>query len=97
MTPRRATSIRAVTAVFSLLLLASLGACGNDEIRVTCDEPQPYQSIVASKHLEVPEDLSPLDKYKEMPIPAADSPPRPEGSPCIENAPPILTGGTNNE
>jgi len=97
MTPGRATSIRAVTAVFSLLLLASLGACGNDEIRMTCDEPQPYQSVVAGEHLKVPEDLSPLDEHKEMPVPAADSPPRPEGAPCIENAPSILTGGSNNE
>ena len=97
MTPGRATSIRAVTAVFSLLLLASLGACGSDEVRVTCDEPQPYQSVVAGKRLEVPEDLSPLDEHKEMPVPPADSPPRPDGSPCIENAPSILTGGSNNE
>jgi hypothetical protein len=78
-------------------LLASLGACGKDEIRVTCDEPQPYQSVVEGKPIEVPEDLSPLDKFKEMPVPAADSPPRPEGSTCIENAPSILTGGTKNE
>jgi hypothetical protein len=97
MTPGRATSTRAATTVFSLLLLASLGACGKDEIRVTCDEPQPYQSVVASKHIEVPEDLAPLDKYKEMPVPEAESPPRPEGAPCIENAPSVLSGGAKNK
>ena len=97
MTLIRATSIRVVTTVLSLLSLASLGACGKDEIRVTCDEPQPYQSVVAGKKVEVPEDLSPLDTYKEMPVPTADSPPRPEGATCIENAPPVLSGGANNE
>lgn len=97
MTPIRATSFRAVITVFSLFLLASLVACGKDEIRVTCDEPQPYQSIVAGKHIEIPEDLAPLDKYKEMPVPTAETPPRPEGAPCIENAPSILSGGANNE
>lgn len=97
MTPIRAISVRTVTTVFSLFLLAGLGACGNDEIRVTCDEPQPYQSVVAGKRIEVPEDLTALDEYKEMPVPKADSPPRPAGSVCIENPPSILTGGTNNE
>ena len=37
------------------------------------------------------------DEFKEMPVPNAETPPRPEGSVCIENAPAILTGGTNNE
>ena len=97
MTLIRATSIRAVTTVFSLLLLASLAACGSDEVRVTCDEPQPYQSVVAGKRVEVPEDLVALDEYKEMPIPKADTAPRPAGSVCIENAPSILTGGTINK
>ena len=97
MTLLRATSIRAVTTVFSLLLLAGLGACGKDEVRLTCDEPQPYQSVVAGKRVEVPDDLVPLDQYKEMPIPAAETPPRPEGSICIESAPSVLSAGANNE
>ena len=97
MTPIRVISVKTVTTVFSLFLLASIGACGSDEIRVTCDEPQPYQSVVAGKRIEVPEDLAALDEYKEMPVPNAETPPRPAGSVCIENAPAILTGGTNNE
>jgi uncharacterized lipoprotein len=97
MTPVRAISVRAVATVFSLFLLAGLGACGSDEIRVTCDEPQPYQAIAAGKRIEVPEDLMALDEYKEMPVPKAESPPRPAGSACIENAPSVLSGGTNNE
>ena len=97
MTPIRVISVKAVISVFSLFLLASLGACGSDEIRVTCDEPQPYQSVVAGKRIEVPEDLAALDEFKEMPVSNAESPPRPEGSVCIENPPSILTGGTINE
>jgi len=96
MTLRRAIRIRAIATVLSLLLLASLGACGKDEIRVTCDEPQPYQAVVAGKRIEVPEDLAQMDEYKEMPVPAADSPPRPEGATCIESAPTILAGGTED-
>ena len=97
MTPVRATSVRTIITVFSLFLLAGLSACGSDEIRVTCDEPQPYQSVVAGKRIEVPEDLVALDEYKEMPIPKSESQPRPAGLACIENAPSILSGGTNNE
>lgn len=97
MTPIRAISVRTVATVFSLFMLASIGACGSDEIRVTCDEPQPYQSVVAGKRVEVPDDLMALDEYKEMPVPKADTPPRPAGSVCIESAPSILTGGTTDE
>jgi len=95
MTLLRATSIRAITTVFSLLLLTTFGACGKDDIRVTCDEPQPYQSVVAGKRIEVPEDLSPLDQHKEMPVPPAETPPRPKGSVCIESAPSVLSGSDN--
>lgn len=97
MTPIRAKSVRTVITVFGLFLLASLGACGKDAIKVTCDEPKPYQSVVAGKRIEVPEGLVALDDFKEMPVPKAETPPRPEGAGCIENAPSILTGGTNNE
>jgi len=97
MTPIRVLSIKMVTAVFGLVLLGSIGACGSDEIRVTCDEPQPYQSVVAGKRIEVPDDLTALDEYKEMPVPKSETPPRPAGSVCVENAPSILTGGTNDE
>jgi len=97
MTPIRATTVKAVIAAASLFLLASLGACGKDKGRPTCDEPQPYQSVVAGKRVVVPDDLDPLDDLKEMPIPKAETPPRPEGAGCIENAPSILKGGTINE
>ncbi len=94
MTPIRATNAkakntRAVILASGLFMLASLGACGKDKGRPTCDEPQPYQSVVAGKRIEVPEGLEPLDEFREMPIPEAESPPRPAGAGCIENPPAV--------
>ncbi len=84
------TRIRALTAVSSLFLLGSLAACGNkDNIRSTCDEPQPYQAVVPGKRVVVPEGLDALDEFKEIPIPKSDTSPRPEGASCIESPPPI--------
>ena len=93
MTPVRAFNVKALLMVASSFVLTSLGACGNDEVRTTCDEPQAYQAVVAGKHVVVPDELDPLDNFKEMPIPKAETAPRPEGSDCIENPPPILPGG----
>ncbi len=88
MTPTRA--IITVSSLFSLLLLS---ACfGKGDIRETCDDPQPYESVVASKRVVVPEGLDPLDDFKEMPVPKATTPPRPEDSDCLESPPSILTG-----
>jgi len=84
---------RVLTMVASAVLLGSLVACGGPTVRVTCDEPQPYQSVVGGKRIVVPDDLDPLDDFKEMPIPKAETPPRPEGSKCVESPPSILTGG----
>ena len=97
MTPIRASKVRtkiarAVILASGLIVLASLGACGKDKGRPTCDEPQPYQSVVGGKRIEVPDGLEPLDEFREMPIPKADSPPRHEDAGCIENPPPIGSG-----
>ncbi len=86
------TLVKFSTAVAGLILLGSVSACGDKEIRKTCDEPQPYQSAVEGKHVVVPEGLDPLDEFKEIPIPRADSPPRPEGSVCIDYPPSIQIG-----
>lgn len=83
------TFVKLTTAVTGLILLASLSACGRGEIRQTCDEPERYQSAVDSKRVVVPEGLDPLDELKEIPIPRADSPPRPEGSRCVDYPPTI--------
>lgn len=89
MSPFRVTIITAGAAI-----LCSLSACGGAKISETCDEPQPYQAVVPGKKVVVPEDLDPLEEFKEMPIPKAEAPPRPKGARCIESAPSILTGGT---
>lgn len=80
---------RTITTISSLIVLSSLAACGKDDIRSTCDEAQPYQAVVPGQRLVIPEGLDSLDQYKEMPIPEADTPPRPAGSKCIEYPPAI--------
>ncbi len=86
------TPSRAIITITSLIFVGSLVACGKDEVRTTCDEPQPYQAVVPGKRVVAPEGLDSLDEFKEMPIPKASTPPRPEGSKCIENPPSVLSG-----
>ncbi len=76
------------------LALSSLSACfGNKNIDYTCDEPQRYQQVSDGKRIESPEGLDPLNELMEMPIPRAqDAPARPEGSPCIDLPPSVLSG-----
>jgi len=83
------TLFRLIATVASMILLGSLAACGKEEIRTTCDEIQPYQTVVPGKRVVVPEGLDSLDEDKEMPIPAAESPPRPDGAVCIDYPPSV--------
>ena len=86
---------RAFSSVAALLLPAVFSGCfwgGDDEIVTTCDEPKAYQSVVGGKRIEVPDGLDPLDDFREMPIPEAETPPRPEGARCIETPPSVLSG-----
>ena len=86
------TPIRASASLLSLIVLASISACGRGDVRTSCDEPQPYQSAVAGKRIVVPDDLAPLDETKEMTVPEAETSPRPPGLKCIEYPPSINTG-----
>jgi len=79
--------------VLGLFLLSSLAACGKDLLMRKCDEPEPYQSVVASKRVVVPDGLDALNDLKEMPIPKSDTPPRPEGAGCLASPPAIEIGG----
>ena len=74
-------------ALFSIVA----GGCGgNKTVDTSCDKPQPYQRAEETKRVEVPDDLDPLDEFREMPVPdAAPRAPRPEGSPCIDRPPRI--------
>jgi len=77
-----------------LVLVAGLPACGGDgPIDQTCDEPQRYQQVVASRRVESPDGLDPLDEFAEMPIPEPENAAvRPPGSRCIELPPSVDSG-----
>jgi len=83
------TPTRVITTISSLIVLSSLVACGRGDVRTSCDEPQAYQAVVPGQRVVVPDGLDPLDQYKEMPIPKAESPPRAEGAKCIEYPPSV--------
>ena len=83
--------VRVGIIVLSLFLLIGLAACGKDRLTLKCEEPKPYQSVVASKRVVVPEGLDPLDDLKEMPIPKAQTPPRPDDGKCLESPPSVGT------
>ena len=75
------------------MLLAGLAACGKD-MDLTCDDVQTYQLAVASKRVEVPDDLDALDPLKEVPLPhASPRAERPAGSACIDRPPKVKLGG----
>jgi uncharacterized lipoprotein len=90
------TPVRVIVMLAGALACSSMAACGGSKVDVSCDEPQAYQAVVPSKRVEAPEGLDQLDDFKEMPIPEATTPPRPEGSRCIESAPSALTGTPDN-
>jgi hypothetical protein len=74
-------------ALIAMLLV--LSACGRNEIRDECAEAKPHQSLVAGKRIVVPEGLDPLDEFREIPIPKAETAPRPDDARCIESPPAI--------
>ena len=77
--------------MLAAVLLGSLSACGGNDTVASCDDANGYESVVAGKRVEVPDGLDPLDEFNEMPIPKAQSVPRPEGSGCIESPPQMQT------
>ena len=77
-------------------LAGGLTACGGPTISETCDEVQAYQLVVPGKRIDVPDGLDPLEEFKEMPIPKAETPPRQAGARCLEYPPSILSGGTRD-
>lgn len=79
------------TLLISLGFFSAVSGCGKDTIVLTCDEPQAYQAVTEGKRIEVPEDLDPLDEFKEIPIPRAKSEPRPKGSLCIDEPPSVIS------
>lgn len=80
-----------------LIAVAGLAACGRDDnVVVSCDKPQFYQTVVRGEKVRAPEGLDDLEEFKEMPIPeATPRPQRPPGSPCIDLPPNVLGSGSN--
>ena len=73
----------------------ALGACSSVE---TCEEPQFYESAVAGKRIEAPEDLDDLAANREMVIPdASPRPPRAPGSGCVDRPPTLRTSSRDEE
>ncbi len=97
MTVIRSEKVWSFKMAMSAFVVLCIGACGPDDVRVTCDDLQPYQSVTAGKRIVVPDGLTAMDELKEMPVPKSETPPRAAGLDCIENPPSILTGGTINQ
>lgn len=91
--------------IILLSLAAALvsGCGGMDEIDLSCDKPQAYQSARETERVVAPEDLDQLDLSREMPVPSASArPDREPGSPCLDLPPRYvqglkLTGGEKDE
>ena len=80
-----------INLLIVLLLLSGLSACATDA-SAPCDDVERYQLATEGKRIETPEDLDDLEPLREMPLPeASPRPPRPEGSPCIDLPPSILS------
>jgi uncharacterized lipoprotein len=72
--------------------VAGLAACGGSK-ELTCDEG-PYQEAVSAPRIQVPEGLDNLDEIREIPLPeASPRADRPEGAPCLDRPPTIITIG----
>ena len=75
-----------------LVMLLVVSACGGNQT-ASCDDVQRYQLATEGKHIKTPDDLDELDPLREMPLPeASPREPRPEGSPCIDLPPSVLSG-----
>lgn len=85
-----------VNVLAILALLTGVAACGGNKIQ-SCDDVRRYQLAEKGQRLSTPDDLDALEPLREMPLPQANPrPPRPEGSPCLDLPPSILSGGGQN-
>lgn len=89
--------MRFINLLVSTVMLAGVAACGGTDTQQSCDDVRRYQLAEEGPRLSTPDDLDDLEPLREMPLPQANPrPPRPEGSPCIDLPPSILTGGGKN-
>ena len=84
--------MKAVFSTFFAALALFLAGCGGTD-DLTCDEVRAYQQSYEGKRVETPEDLDDLEPLREIPLPRANpGPERPEGSPCLDLPPNVLSG-----
>jgi uncharacterized lipoprotein len=78
-------------AALALPLLA-MTACGGDKpVARSCDEHVLYKEAREHRRIETPEDMSPLDPEKEMPVPdPSPQPGRETDAPCLDVPPAVL-------
>jgi hypothetical protein len=58
----------------------------------TCEELAFYETAAGGRRIEPPDDLDPLDEYKEMVIPeASPRPPRDLSAGCLDRPPTLRT------
>ncbi len=58
----------------------------------TCDELAFYESATGGRRITAPDDLDPLDQYKEIAIPeASPRPPRDLSAGCLDRPPTLRT------
>lgn len=85
-------AMKTINLLALLGLLSLVSACSGNKFQ-SCDEVRSYQLAAEGKRIETPDDLDGLEPLREMPLPkASPRPPRPEGSPCLDLPPSVLTG-----
>lgn len=79
-------------AALALVMLA-MTACGGDKpVARSCDEHVLYKEAREHRRIEAPEDMSPLDPEKEMPVPEpSPQTGRATDAPCLD-LPPVVLG-----
>jgi hypothetical protein len=87
--------MKQVTTVVLLVLLLGVSACNGANRAKSCDDVRQYQLAEKGAPIDSPEGLDELNELRAMPLPEANPrPPRPEGSPCLDLPPSVLSGGT---
>ena len=85
--------MKTINLLVLLISLWAISACGSSNQFKSCDEVKSYQLAAKGPRIETPDDLDDLEPLREMPLPqASPRPERPEGSPCLDLPPSVLTG-----
>lgn len=81
-----------------LLLLISIWLVAGCSAAPKCDELMFYEYAAGGKRIDLPDDLDPLDRNKEMVIPeASPRPPRDLDAGCLDKPPTLRTSEDEEE